>query len=214
MARSDGLAFDDDARKRGRIAVVIGVDEAGRGPLAGPVVVAAVSLPKVPSKLLRQVRDSKLMTPKSRTRLFGVIRSQAIAISVAWEHPRGIDRQNILRASLSAMARAARRAAAKSGIEPLLVLVDGPFRFPGDALAQRPIKGGDRKSLCIAAASVVAKVLRDRWMRRLAKRHPGYGFALHKGYGTRQHVRALKKLGPCKAHRLTYAPVSAQAVLR
>ena len=155
-----------------------------------------------------------MMTPKSRTRLFGVIRSQALAISVAWEHPRGIDRQNILRATLSAMQRAARRAAAKSGGETLLVLIDGPHRPPADGLTVRAVIGGDAKSLSIAAASVVAKVLRDRWMRRLARRHPGYGFALHKGYGTRQHVRALKKLGPCKAHRLTYAPVSREAVLR
>jgi len=210
----DGRAFDDNARKRGRIAVLIGVDEAGRGPLAGPVVVAAVSLPKVPSKQLRQIRDSKMMTPKSRTRLFGVIRSQALAVSIAWEHPRGIDRQNILRATLSAMQRAARRAAAKSAQEPALVLIDGPFRFPPNGLLQRPVIGGDAKSLSIAAASVVAKVLRDRWMRRLSKRHPGYGFALHKGYGTKAHLNALKKLGPCKAHRLTYAPVAKEAVLR
>src|SRR6185436_16017595 len=124
------------------IAVVIGVDEAGRGPLAGPVVVAAVALPKVPSAALQKARDSKQMTPKSRSRLFGVIRSEALAVSVAWEHPRGIDRQNILRATLSAMARAARRAAAKSAEGGVLVLVDGPFCFPGDALAQRPVKGG------------------------------------------------------------------------
>jgi len=210
----DGRAFDDDARKSGRIGLLIGVDEAGRGPLAGPVVVAAVALPKVPSAQLRLIRDSKQMTPKSRSRLFGVIRSQALAVSVAWEHPRGIDRQNILRATLSAMARAARRAAAKSGPEPLLVLVDGPFKFPADALPQRPIKGGDGKSLCIAAASVIAKVVRDRWMKRLDRRHPGYGFAVHKGYGTKRHLSALATLGPCRAHRLTYEPVSRHAVIR
>lgn len=193
--------------------MLIGVDEAGRGPLAGPVVVAAVALPKVPSAALRKARDSKQMTPKGRTRLFGVIRSQALAVSVAWEHPRGIDRQNILRATLSAMARAARRAAAKTGPEPFLVLIDGPVRFPGDPASQRPVKGGDGKSLSIAAASVVAKVVRDRWMRRLARRFPGYGFALHKGYGTKMHVGALDRLGPCQAHRLTYEPVSRRAAL-
>ncbi|MCR4296347.1 MAG: ribonuclease HII, partial [Elusimicrobia bacterium] len=179
--------------------------------LAGPVVVAAVALPKVPSAALRKARDSKQMTPKGRTRLFGVIRSQALAVSVAWEHPRGIDRQNILRATLSAMARAARRAAVKTGSEPFLVLVDGPYRFPGDASTQRPVKGGDGKSLCIAAASVVAKVVRDRWMRRLSRRFPGYGFALHKGYGTKVHLSALARLGPCRAHRLTYEPVARAA---
>lgn len=190
---------------------MIGVDESGRGPLAGPVVVAAVALPPSPSARLRGVRDCKLMTPKSRRRLFGVIRSQALAVSVAWAHPRVIDRDNILRATLAAMARAARRAAARLNAEPVLVLVDGPHRFPGDALAQRTVIGGDRKSLSVAAASVVAKVVRDRWMRRFARRHPGYGFAAHKGYGTRGHLRALARLGPCAGHRLTYAPVAARS---
>lgn len=207
----DGRAFDDDARKRGRIAVLIGVDEAGRGPLAGPVVVAAVSLPKVPSEDLRRIRDSKLMTPKSRSELFGVIRSQAAAVSVAWAHPREIDRDNILAATLSAMARAARRAAAKAGGGPVLVLVDGPRAIREFDLPQRTVVDGDAKSLCVAAASVIAKVVRDRWMARLERRHPGYGFERHKGYGTRLHLSALAELGPCKAHRLTYAPVAAAA---
>lgn len=210
----DGRAFDDDARKRGCIAVVIGVDEAGRGPLAGPVVVAAVSLPKVPSVELRLLKDSKQMTPKSRQELFGVIRSQALAVSVAWAHPRAIDRDNILAATLSAMARASRRAAAKTGPGPVLILVDGPRPIRNFELAQRTIVDGDAKSLCIAAASVVAKVVRDRWMERLARRHPGYGFEVHKGYGTKVHLSALAKLGPCEAHRLTYEPVAKQAVLR
>lgn len=206
-----GRAFDDDVRERGRITVLVGVDEAGRGPLAGPVVVAAVSLPKVPSAALRRVRDSKQMTPKARERIFGVIRSSAAAVSVAWAHPRVIDRQNILRATLCAMARAARRAAAKSGGGGVLVLVDGPHQPAADGLSVRAVIGGDAKSLCIAAASVVAKVVRDRWMARLGRRHPGYGFAVHKGYGTRAHLSALERLGPCKAHRFTYAPVMARS---
>ncbi len=210
----DGRAFDNDARKSGHIDLLIGVDEAGRGPLAGPVVVAAVSLPKVPSAQLRSIRDSKQMTPKSRSELFGVIRSQALAVSVAWAHPRAIDRDNILAATLSAMARASRRAAARSGPGPVLVLVDGPHPIRNFDLAQRAVVDGDAKSLCIAAASVVAKVVRDRWMERLARRHPGYGFEVHKGYGTKVHLSALAKLGPCKAHRLTYEPVSKAAVLR
>ncbi len=209
-----GRAFDDDARRRGRIAALVGVDEAGRGPLAGPVVVAAVSLPQVPSAALCRVRDSKRMTAEARERLFGVIASQAAAVSVAWAHPRSIDRDNILRATLSAMARAARRAVSKLGRGGVLVLVDGPHRFPDEALPQRPVIEGDAQSLCIAAASVVAKVVRDRWMRRLARRHPGYGFGVHKGYGTRAHLSALARLGPCKAHRLTYAPVSRCAAIR
>ncbi|MBI2387421.1 MAG: ribonuclease HII [Elusimicrobia bacterium] len=210
----DGRAFDDDARARGRTATLIGVDEAGRGPLAGPVVVAAVSLPKVPSAALRRARDSKQMTPKSRSRLFGVIRSQALSVSVAWAHPRAIDRDNILAATLSAMGRAARRAAARTGEASVLVLVDGPRSIRGFDLPQRTVVDGDAKSLCIAAASVVAKVVRDRWMRRLARLHPGYGFAAHKGYGTKAHLSALAELGPCAAHRLTYEPVARQAVPR
>ncbi len=193
---------------------MIGVDEAGRGPLAGPVVVAAVSLPRVPSAALRKVRDSKQMTPKSRCKIFGVIRSQAAVISVAWAHPRSIDRDNILRATLSAMARAARRAAAKSGMESVLVLVDGSRPLREFDLLQRTIVDGDAKSLCIAAASVIAKVVRDRWMERLSRRHPGYGFEIHKGYATSAHLSALAKLGPCKAHRLTYEPVFKRAPLQ
>lgn len=210
----DGGSFDDDARARGRTATLIGVDEAGRGPLAGPVVVAAVSLPKVPAEELRQIRDSKMMTPKSRSRLFGVIRSQALSVSVAWAHPRAIDRDNILAATLSAMGRAARRAAARTGEASVLVLVDGPREIRAFDLPQRAVVDGDAKSLCIAAASVVAKVVRDRWMERLARRHPGYGFEVHKGYGTKAHLSALAELGPCAAHRLTYEPVARQAVPR
>lgn len=210
----DGRAFDDDARARGRTATLIGVDEAGRGPLAGPVVVAAVSLPKVPSEALRQIRDSKMMTPKSRSRLLGVIRSQALAVSVAWAHPRAIDRDNILAATLSAMGRAARRAALRTGEASVLVLVDGPRSIRDFEFAQRTVVDGDAQSLCIAAASVVAKVVRDRWMERLARRHPGYGFERHKGYGTKAHLSALSGLGPCAAHRLTYEPVARQAALR
>jgi ribonuclease HII len=210
----DGRAFDDEARKSEGVDLLIGVDEAGRGPLAGPVVVAAVSLPKVPSSALRQVRDSKQMTPKSRSQLFGVIRSQALSVSVAWAHPRAIDRDNILAATLAAMGRAARRAAAKTGEASVLVLVDGPREIRAFDLPQRTVVDGDAKSLCIAAASVVAKVVRDRWMERLARRHPGYGFEVHKGYGTKAHLSALAELGPCAAHRLTYEPVARQAAPR
>ncbi len=191
--------------------VLIGVDEAGRGPLAGPVVVAAVALPKVPSASLRLVRDSKQLTPKARGILFGVISSQAVAVSVAWAHPPVIDQDNILRATLDAMARAARRASAKVAARPLLVLVDGPHRIPNNDLNQRTVTRGDAKSLCIAAASVVAKVVRDHWMARLERRYPGYGFSRHKGYGTKAHVSALKSLGPCRAHRRSFSPVALAA---
>lgn len=206
--------FDAEARGRGNAAFLLGVDEAGRGPLAGPVVAAAVALPEVPSARLSAVRDSKVMTPAARARLYRVIRSEALSVSVAWAHPRAIDRDNILRASLSAMSRAARRARGRLGPGVALVLVDGPYRFPDAGLDQLPVVDGDAKSLSVACASVVAKVVRDRWMRRLARRHPGYGFALHKGYGTKVHLSALSRLGPCAAHRLTYAPVALRAGIR
>jgi len=203
----DGRRFDADARRRAHGARLIGVDEAGRGPLAGPVVVAAVVLPEEPSPALREARDSKLMAPKSREKLFGIIRSQALSISVTWAHPKAIDEVNILQATLLAMGRASRRAAAKAGGTSLLVLVDGPRSIPSFELPQQTVIDGDAKSLCIAAASIVAKVVRDRWMARQHRRFPGYGFAQHKGYGTKSHLTALGKLGPCSAHRRSYAPV-------
>jgi ribonuclease HII len=132
-------------------------------------------------------------------------------VSVAWAHPRAIERDNILNATLLAMGRAARRAAAKSGGAPLLVLVDGPRRVPRLELEQEAVVDADAKSLSVAAASVVAKVVRDRWMARLERRRPGYGFSRHKGYGTKSHLEALGRLGPCDAHRRTYAPVAAAA---
>ncbi|MFI5349703.1 MAG: ribonuclease HII, partial [Elusimicrobiota bacterium] len=203
--------FDADARRRAAGARLIGVDEAGRGPLAGPVVVAAVALPEEPSAELREARDSKLMTPKGRERLFGVVRSQALAVSVAWAYPATIDRDNILAATLAAMGRCSRRAAAKCGNEPVLILVDGPRAIRNFELPQRTIVDGDAQSLSIACASIVAKVVRDRWMERLDRRHPGYGFAQHKGYGTKAHMAALDLLGVSSAHRMSYAPVTRRA---
>ncbi|MDE2512233.1 MAG: ribonuclease HII [Elusimicrobia bacterium] len=183
------------------------MDEAGRGPLAGPVVAAAVALPEEPSAELREARDSKLMTPKGRERLFGVICLEG-SVSVAWAYPDEIDRDNILAATLAAMGRAARRVAVKIGGGPVLVLVDGPHPIRNFGLPQTPVIDGDAKSLSIAAASIVAKVVRDRWMERLHRRHPGYGFARHKGYGTKAHLEALDRLGVSKAHRRSYAPVT------
>ncbi len=201
------VLFDAEARKRGNASFLLGVDEAGRGPLAGPVVVAAVALPEVPSAKLRGVRDSKLLKSADREKLYRTIRSEAIAISIAWAHPPAIDRDNILRATLLAMSRAARRAALKAPGSSVLALVDGPHRFP-EFERQSAVVDGDAKSLSIAAASIVAKVVRDRWMERLERRYPGYGFARHKGYGTKTHAAALMSLGPCRAHRRSFKPVA------
>ena len=209
-----GRRFDQLARERAQGARLIGVDEAGRGPWAGPVVVSAVVLPESLPPKLSGVRDSKLLSPRSREILYRAMRRRATAISVAWAQPSEIDAQNILRATLSAMARAARRAAAKAAAAEtrFVVLVDGPFRIPELALPQEPVIGGDRKSLAVGAASIVAKVVRDRWMRSYARRYPGYGFGRHKGYGTKAHQKALDRLGPCRGHRQSYEPIAARSV--
>lgn len=186
---------------------MVGVDEAGRGPLAGPVVVAAVVLPSFSGKEWAGIRDSKEMTEKARESAFSVILSKAAAVSVAWAHHDAIDEHDILRATLKAMSRAARRAAARAG-GPAFALVDGPHRVPDLPFAQQPVVDGDAKSLSIACASVVAKVTRDRWMGRMHRRFPGYGFDRHKGYGTRAHLAALESLGPCRIHRRSYEPVA------
>ncbi len=175
--------------------------------------VVAVVLPESPGPDFHEVRDSKLMTEKARERAFSVIASQARAVSVAWAHHGDIDEKNILAATLAAMGRAARRAASKTA-GPVLVLVDGPRKATGLDVAQEPVVDGDAKSLSIAAASVIAKVLRDRWMARMERRFPGYGFDVHKGYGTKRHLAALGDLGPCRIHRRSYAPVRrAEALL-
>ncbi len=199
-------SFDAAVRRRASGASLVGVDEAGRGPLAGPVVVAAVVLPDAADKAWDGIDDSKVMTEKARERAFSVVASRAKAVSLAWAHPRLIDEKNILAATLAAMGRAARRAAAKAP-GPVLVLVDGPRRAAGLDAEQETVVDGDAKSLAIAAASVVAKVVRDRWMARMERRYPGYGFGVHKGYGTKRHLAALEMLGPCRIHRRSYAPV-------
>ena len=184
---------------------VAGVDEAGRGALAGPVFAAAVVLPLDDPQLaevLRGVRDSKLLTPATRERLFDVICARATAYGIGQASAATIDRVNILAATRLAMAEAIGALAPAA----TAVLIDGPIRLADVALPQRPVIGGDRLSLSIAAASILAKVSRDRAMIALDAHYPGYGFARHKGYGTAEHLRALAALGPCAEHRLTFAP--------
>jgi len=194
-------SFDRAARRSCGAAGLVGVDEAGRGPLAGPVIVAAVSLSDDLSGL-KGVRDSKLLSAGRREELFELIKARARGISVAWAHPREIERRNILRATLEAMRRAVLKLPAGD-----FVLVDGPHMIPGLPRPQKAVVDGDNLSLSVACASIVAKVVRDRWMRRLDRRYPGYGFERHKGYGTAAHLEALRRLGPCAIHRTTYAPV-------
>lgn len=179
---------------------IAGVDEAGRGPLAGPVVAAAVLLD--PARPIEGLDDSKRIAPERRAALAAQIRAQALAVSVVAVEPAEIDAVNILQATLRAM----QRAVAALRPAPSGVLVDGDH-CPRLDLPARAIIGGDGREPAIAAASIVAKVERDRLMTALDRRFPGYGFAGHKGYGTRAHLEALRRLGPCPAHRRSFAPV-------
>ena len=181
------------------IAPIAGVDEAGRGPLAGPVVAAAVILE--PGGIPAGLDDSKKLRPAEREHLFMMLHNTA-EISVAIADVDRIDSDNILRATMWAMAEAVR------GLEqtPELALVDGNQKPELDCLC-RPIVKGDSLSLSIAAASIAAKVVRDKIMDELAEEHPGYGWERNKGYGTKEHMAALEKLGPTLHHRRSFAPV-------
>ncbi len=183
---------------------VAGVDEAGRGPLAGPVVAAAVVLD--PENRVVGLDDSKKLSPRQREALLPEILAKARAVALAAAGPREIERINILQASLRAMATAVEGL----GLEPAHVLIDGNKRIPVP-LPQTPLVKGDSRCACIAAASVVAKVYRDRVMARMDGRFPGYGFGKHKGYPTRDHLAALARYGPCRIHRRTFRGVPAAA---
>lgn len=178
-------------------APVCGVDEAGRGPLAGPVCAAAVVLPR--GLVIPGLNDSKKLTERRRKALYDVITAQALAYGVAFASEREIDELNILQATYLAM----NRAIAAMGTAPALALIDGN-RNGGIAVPSRCVVGGDGKCASIAAASVLAKVTRDRYMLELDARYPGYGFAKHKGYGTAAHYAALREKGPSEVHRRTF----------
>ncbi len=181
--------------------VVAGVDEAGRGPLAGPVVAAAVVFPPH-CKFIRGLRDSKLLPPAKRSRLAIVVRARALAIGVGAASVREIDRLNIRRASILAMERAL----ARLGVTPDLVLVDG-LPCPELGRVHEAIVDGDAHCHSIAAASVIAKTVRDRLMELLATRHPTYAWASNKGYATPDHLAALAAFGFTSHHRKSFAPV-------
>lgn len=183
------------------VSALAGVDEAGRGPLAGPVVAAAVVLE--PTGGWDGLDDSKQMTADARGEMFGKVLARARAVRWAVMGPRRVDRLNIRAASLAAM----RQAVAGLCVPPELVIVDGNDTIPGLDVPQQAIVDGDAHMLSIAAASVVAKVVRDRIMERLHTVWPDYGFAKHKGYGTPEHLAALAKLGPCPIHRYSFSPV-------
>jgi ribonuclease HII len=177
---------------------VAGVDEVGRGPLAGPVVAAAVILD--PTAPIDGLRDSKLLTGRQRRRLAREIRAHALAFAVGRVGPRQIDVVNVLQATWTAM----RDALARLHLPPGLILVDGNLRIPGVTCTQRAIVAGDRRSASVAAASILAKVVRDAFMARAHRRYPAYGFRQHKGYATAAHLEALARLGPCPLHRRSF----------
>jgi ribonuclease HII len=177
-----------------------GVDEAGRGPLAGPVVVAAVILPR--HYVLTSLDDSKRLTALTRERLVPQIESQAIAFAVEFVEAEEIDRVNILQATLNGMQRAVENLKPA----PHKVLIDGN-RAPHLSCEVQTVIGGDRLVACISAASVLAKVYRDRLMLSMHDLYPDYGFDRHKGYPTAQHLERLKTFGPCPIHRKSFAPV-------
>lgn len=179
---------------------VCGVDEAGRGPLAGPVYAAAVVLD--PGRRIRGLRDSKQLTAIERERLAERIRRRCAAWAIAWASVEEIDELNILQASLLAM----QRAVAALSIAPVLARVDGN-RAPQLRCAVQTIVGGDASVPAISAASILAKCARDEWMRALHQRHPEYGFDRHKGYATPEHRESLLRHGPCREHRRSFAPV-------
>jgi ribonuclease HII len=191
------------AQNIGRIA---GVDEAGRGPLAGPVVAAAVIFPK--EFVIDGVNDSKKLSAKKREELFLVISQQALSVGVGIIDNDMIDRINILQATHLAM----RKALENLVIKPDFVLVDGNS-FGHDTLHFQNIIGGDAKSFTIAAASIIAKVTRDKLMCELDVQFPQYGFARHKGYGTRQHIEAIRSYGLCEIHRKSFHPAVLQGEL-
>jgi ribonuclease HII len=203
---SADLSFELDLWQSGYRAVA-GVDEAGRGAWAGPVVAAAVILPparRAATSLLGTVDDSKRLRPSARERALETIRSAALAIGIGFGAVEEIEETGILAATKAAMTRAL------SGLAPRpdFVLLDY-LTLRDLACPQRGVTHGDALSLSIAAASVVAKVTRDRWMAEQDARYPGYGFSRHKGYGTPQHQAALDRLGLCPLHRRNFRPVAA-----
>lgn len=179
------------------IVTICGVDEAGRGPLAGPVCAAAVILP--PNLEIPGLTDSKKLSDKRRRELFPVIQEKAIAFGIGFASHEEIDEINILQATYLAMERAL----AQLSMKPDLVLIDGN-RAKDFGLPVETVVKGDSLSANIAAASVLAKVSRDDVMLDYAKQYPGYDFEIHKGYGTKAHYEALRKLGPCPIHRMTF----------
>ena len=192
----DWLSYEKEAISKGYKAVC-GVDEAGRGPLAGPVCAAAVILPE--NTIIEGVNDSKKLSEKKREALFDVIKEQALSYSIAFASVEEIEDINILNATMLAMKRAVEGLDVKADY----AMIDGN-RLPDLSIDSEVIIKGDAKSMSIACASILAKVSRDRLLYKYAEEYPEYLFDKHKGYGTKAHVEAIKKYGPCPYHRLSF----------
>ena len=201
--RPPGFELESALRKRG-FRHVAGVDEVGRGPLAGPVAAAAVIFSvDIDEEELIGIRDSKELTAAARERLAALVFQKALDVKVGWAPAREVDAVGIVGATRRAMMRAVNKLEPR----PEWLLIDA-MSLPGVGLPQRcPVKG-DRVSLSIAAASIVAKVARDRLMEEADRKYPEYGFCRNKGYGTREHIWALNRQGPCRIHRASFAPVA------
>jgi len=199
------LTVENDLFSQG-CRLIGGLDEAGRGPLAGPVVAACIILPAgfTIGERLAKVNDSKKLTAKKREELFEIILGEIAGVGVGICDHLTIDRINILQASFLAMKKAIGALKEK----PDYIVLDGKFPIPNLSLRQKPIIGGDSKVFSIAAASIIAKVTRDRIMLKLHETFPDYGFDQHKGYGTKLHLERLERFGPCPIHRRSFAPVT------
>lgn len=197
MSETVNLWEIEQGLKSDTLQVFCGVDEAGRGPLAGPVCAAAVILPF--GLEIEGLNDSKKLTDKKRRQLFDIIKKEAVAYGIALVDEKRIDEINILQATFEAM----REAVSRLTVTPELVLVDGN-RDPKLSVPAMTVVKGDARSANIAAASILAKVTRDRLMEELAQKYPQYGFEIHKGYGTQKHYDALREYGPCEIHRMTF----------
>ncbi|MDR1417911.1 MAG: ribonuclease HII [Endomicrobium sp.] len=196
----DLFAFDKIFYDKG-LKFIAGIDEAGRGPLAGPVVASAVILPK--DCLICDLNDSKKLSQKKREFLFKIIKEKALFYAISIVDNNIIDKINILQATLLAM----RNSISQLPKAPDICLIDGNCKVKGLDIAQETIVGGDAKSASIAAASILAKVIRDNLMDEYAKKYPLYGFDKHKGYGTKKHIEAINQYGVCSIHRMSFAPI-------
>lgn len=190
-------AMKEYERKYEKCRYICGIDEVGRGPLAGPVVAAAVILPKDVD--IYYLNDSKQLSEKKREQLYDEIMEKAVSVGIGFADEKCIDEINILQADYEAM----RIAISQLSVTPDILLNDA-VEIPGVEIPQESIIKGDAKSVSIAAASIVAKVTRDRYMVEMDAEYPGYGFASNKGYGSANHIAALKEIGPCKIHRRTF----------